>query len=198
MGAPPAKELLPDPISGQPLIEYSLEIAKDCGASPLIISREDKTALTEYFANREEELLRILASREWADSLLQSEKHWLETNLVLLPDTRFDPPDAALRLFRLLEQGAKSAFAIFSAPSFETWGVLAEDSSGAWSICEKPRSVPMGWDGNAWGFFGFRAEYGREILEACLRSGEQNTWMPLSHAPFLIELKCFIDLTRAA
>ncbi len=192
-GSPPAKELLPDPETGRPLIEFALERAREANAEPLVITRSAKVELVAALVEYGVETLSIEPSREWPDTLLQAEAQWCEHNLVLLPDTRYAPLDAAEKMFRALKGGADVVYATFDVEDFSTWGVIAK-SGEAWSLAEKPAAASAG--AMAWGIFGFQRGAGRALLEAKLESTVDHNWKLLRGEVATINLNSFVDLTR--
>jgi len=194
MGTPPAKELLPD-LHGQPLIDFSLELARTSAADPLLISRAEKPELNAYARAHTLDLLLVQPTREWPETLLASESLWRDVNVVLLPDTRFSPTTSVEKMFRELEAGAFSVFATFIAEDLSSWGALAT-REGQTQICEKPRALLDGFAARPWGFFGFRRETGRALLTSMMKTSDSREWCELSELPLVFELESFEDLTR--
>ncbi len=198
VGSPPAKELLPDPENGKPLIKFSLDIAETVDAQAVVITRKNKLILIDalrHYANVE--ICLIDSSKEWPDTLLQSEPYWGENNVVLLPDTRFSPLNTVEQIFSNLESGKKIVFATFAVNDFSTWGVVARNKS-SWHICEKPsnRECLSVETLQAWGIFGFKREFGKELLNAMLQSGFDHRMKPIDSSVDLLHLETFQDLTR--
>lgn len=198
VGTPPAKELFPDPKTRKPLIEFSLDIAKSLDAQARVITRKDKTVLIEALKKyKNAEVFLIEASKEWPDTLLQSEPCWSDFNVVILPDTRFLPINAVSDIFSELEMGADLAFAVFPVDDYSTWGVLAKNKD-TWHICEKPSNLDcLKFEiVNAWGIFGFKKEFGKELLTKMLESGFDHKMRPIQKIVKTIPLEMFKDLTR--
>lgn len=196
MGSPPAKELLPQPESGQPLIRFSLDRARDCDASPVVITRRDKHALVAALEEWGIESYLIDASREWPDTLLQSEPVWGERNLVLLPDTTFEPTSMAAALLDSLSE-TDIAFATFPVVQPEVWGMFGSRNGRAF-VAEKPRTIPEGLTARAWGLFAFRREAGRTLLRAMLESGADHSFHEVFRAKEAAVLTRFTDHSRPA
>jgi hypothetical protein len=196
MGSPPAKELLPSPLDGRPLIDFSLDCARSAGAQPVIITRNDKQALIDAFRETgATQLVTLAASREWPDSPLQAEAHWGDLNIVLLPDTRFTPENICREMYQTLEEEADIVFAVFAPGALSTWGAVREEE-GRFFVCEKPRDASCDSRTFAWGIFGFRREFGVPLLQAMLTSNADHGWKELQGRVRLLELHTFEDLTR--
>lgn len=198
VGSPPAKELLPGP-SGSPLIAFGLEQARLRGWPVHVITRAEKTELIAYLeAYRQQWGLELAIqiidpSREWPDTLLQSEPSWHEKNLLCLPDTVFEP----LGVWdRLAGSSADIAAAVFDPPDFSVWGVFRQDSSGL-SVCEKPSSSSVADGDRAWGVLCWRRESGLALLRAQLESGRDHQWKKIAASLEFFPLSSFDDVTRS-
>src|SRR6266850_3092271 len=84
-----SKELLPDS-NNKPLIQYSLDICRLYQIDPLVILREEKKDLQEYLKKEKVNYITIKPEGEWYDTVLKSQGHWDENNVLMLPDTKFD------------------------------------------------------------------------------------------------------------
>lgn len=93
------KELMRDPMTEKPLIEWSITVAAAADMEPLIISRIDKTNFNEYLDKRwpAHMLVKPEVLKEWPTTVLLSKSEWHSANIMLLPDTRFDMPVALLK-----------------------------------------------------------------------------------------------------
>ncbi|MEW6055464.1 MAG: NTP transferase domain-containing protein [Bdellovibrionota bacterium] len=206
VGSPRAKELLADE-RGLPMIDWCIEHARDRKWKSVVVTRAQKTELIEYLAFKRSPLHPVLEtceikeSLEWPDSLLQSQLHWSENNLVVLPDTRFKPAHVLDQLSAALRQGAHAAFALFDVNEethgpFCAWGIV---DPSRFVLCEKPREIPSGMEKKnckAWGAFGFKKHYGKELLELMLESTLSHRWQKLSRETKFAQLESFVDLTR--
>ena len=87
-----SKEMLIDPITNEPIIKYHLDLCDTYGLDPVIITRPEKTDLIDYCTSAGAEIV-LFANPpdEWPDSILASYYAWDATNILLLPDTRFEP-----------------------------------------------------------------------------------------------------------
>lgn len=195
VGSPPAKELFIDQESGEPLIQYSLRCAALCAAAPLVIVRKDKLELIDYLREKGIEMQLIERSEEWPDTLLQSEALWAEHNVVILPDSKFEPREVAKEMFEYMARGSRLVFAKFSPPEFNTWGCIGRQGT-RWCSCEKPAQVEEIDDLIAWGLFGFARGEGMELLSSMLRTTRTHRWEALACVPALVPLQSFVDCTR--
>jgi bifunctional N-acetylglucosamine-1-phosphate-uridyltransferase/glucosamine-1-phosphate-acetyltransferase GlmU-like protein len=191
MGQPPAKELLPHPQTGRPLIGEALDRIAGQNLRAHVIVRDDKTALLDYLANRKTITVQtVKPTAEWPHTVLQSEASWAQHNLLYLPDTDFAPLDI---MPRLLAAPTATAWAVHRVPDPEHWGML-KLSQGDLHVAEKPQDGSGDW---AWGMVAFQRSAGRNLFEAMIASGEATgAWQKLRFSFRLIELESFRDLTR--
>lgn len=206
VGAPHAKELFPDPETGRPQIDFALELAEKNGASAHVITRREKTQLIEYlndvWRSRVPLTLQFVdPTSEWPQTLLLSKNHWHQNNVVLLPDTKFEPVQAVSQLLTSLESGKDCSFLTFTpeGEDFSTWGTVDASNTSELHGMEKPLAHHLGSfeDPRAWGVFGFRKLHGETLLRELLKS-------TLDRVPYKIPsisvgyfaLKSFKDLAR--
>lgn len=189
VGAPPAKELLLNPKTGLTFIDSALARAGEIG-EPVVISRHDKTVLNEYLKDKSE-LCLIESSREWPETLLMSKSFWREYNLVLLPDTYFEPRVILADLVEALKIH-DVAYGVFSVNDPRTWGAI-EITNSRMKIHEKPHEI---FSANAWGVFSFRSQCGDDVLRAHYESTMDHQPKFLSLSCQLLPLAKFEDLTR--
>lgn len=190
-----SKELLILKEENEPMIEWSLKLAQAHDMQAVIISREDKNDLNEFLEKKKAtydlEVMLIRSSIEWADSLLQAEELWSNSNIVLLPDTRFKPMSIIADLNNVLLQ-SPCAFATFRAESLKTWGAIRYKDE-KYFIAEKPEST-LSTD-LAWGLFGFNESYGKALLQTILKSTSDFILLPEGDVETL-PLEYFEDKTR--
>ncbi len=205
VGEPPAKELLIDPENQRPLIDWSLQLAIDLGLKPVVITRESKTSLRayldEYWHSRGVEVHLVSHSKEWPDSILQSEVLWGPINLMLLPDTRFEPISLVKQLIHDCENDKDASFGFFrTIERLDTWGVLDWSASRTLKICEKPKTLPRissPQDKMApWGLISFKKEVGKNLFSDLLGSNQSHEWFEFRNSYSLHELNSFRDITR--
>ncbi len=211
MGSPAAKELLYSTDLQMTFIDHAIRLAHSWQATPIVVTRADKTELIEYLRANCADQIRlhlIEGSVEWADTCVQSISLLAEHSVLLLPDTQFSPADIGLSLFAALTDAEISA-ACFSPASLSTWGAIATSKDGL-LICEKPKSppvctdhpgAPLVYDGyenaKAWGLLGFRKGRAHELFSKISRSHEEHsTWQKLECTYKELPLNHFVDLTR--
>jgi GTP:adenosylcobinamide-phosphate guanylyltransferase len=199
MGSPEAKEMLPRPagvaLAGEPLIAWSLSLAKLARANVHVIVRPEKKSLIDYLNTRYDltiSLQMVGSTKEWPETLLQSEPFWQKNNLVLLPDVDFAPQAIVDDLFCNMEAGASDlVFATIEKNGYRTWGVVDKVSC---SHCEKPLVATD--SACAWGIFGFQKEFGKVLLQQMLESTFDHHWWKLPGRTDFFNLERFEDLTR--
>lgn len=199
MGAPEAKEMLPRPagshLSGEPLIAWSLRLAKLTGARVHVITRPEKKSLIDYIHTQADDsisLQMVGATKEWPETLLLSEPYWQKSNIILLPDVDFSPDTIVEDLFCKMESNESDlVFATIAKNGYRTWGVVDQASN---SHCEKPLVATA--SACAWGVFGFQKEFGKAILQQMLESTFDHHWWKLPGRASFLSLERFEDLTR--
>ncbi len=205
VGEPPAKEMLIDPENQKPLIDWSLQLAVDLGLKPVVITRESKTSLIsyleKYWRSRGVAIHLVSHSKEWPDSILQSEVLWGAINLMLLPDTRFKPTSLVEDLIRDCEKNKDASFGYFRTnESLDTWGVLDWRESRTLKICEKPKILSKNFSPQdniaPWGLISFKKEVGKNLFSDLLKSNQSHEWFDFKNSYSLHELNSFRDITR--
>lgn len=202
VGSPTAKELLPND-QGEPLIKRSLDQARLHQMAVHLITRKEKAELISYVEKEAREndfelhVQTIDPSREWPETILQSQEFWRARNIVSLPDTVYEPRAVLGEMLQALEQ-KQVVFATFRPGNFTTWGVVFPISETEIAICEKPQEIPQRFQGElkAWGVFGFQKESGVDLLKAQLVSTFDHNWIQLKYSASLFDLTSFEDLTR--
>lgn len=180
-----SKELLPDPNTGKPLIEYYLDICKANNISPLVITRRDKHDLISYLNTNNIEYTTVTPKGEWPDTLLSTIDKWDDNNFLFLPDTRFEGKNVIQDMKNSLALGAKSCFAIHEVADVSKWGSVEK-----YSITEKPDKKEPGW---AWGIAAFNKVEGEAWLEFMRFRGHS---FHLKDSSF-VYLDKFVDITRS-
>jgi dTDP-glucose pyrophosphorylase len=198
VGSPLSKEMLLEVAGGAPLIDWSIRLALQNDLKPVVITRKEKINLIDHLAGRwpEARVLLIENSKEWPHSVALSESHWDDVNLMLLPDTRFEPQELVGQLLTDCRSGVDVSFATFDVSDFTTWGVV-DLKSWPFRICEKPRELLSGPDQfKAWGFFAFRKSCGAELLNGLLKSNLSHEWSEHLFRTQFHPLNSFRDITR--
>lgn len=188
-----SKELLPDPLSGQPLIEKHLVVAKSLGAPVHIITRTEKHDLIDYLERKKPHqqicIQLIESSKEWPDTVLKAKEFFIEKNILILPDTVFSPLSVVSEMTEALQQ-VDVVYATHQVDDPQNWGILSGQE-----LWEKPTDPHFGM--TAWGLIAFRRSVGEQVFEAHLQSTLRKTKARLIYSRFEIRLLGFKDLTRS-
>lgn len=193
------KEMLLDPVTGLPLIHYSVKLALECGFKPVIIYSSNKTKLRAYLVKEFGEGVCIFTkhdpkgNEEWPHSVLSAEKHWGRLNVLILPDVRFSPPIETLLGIKALIKKNEAAFATVNVEDGSKFAVVKEDANGIIYTAEKPKSL-SGKTAQAWGLIGFTKKRGRLIFSAYTRF---QAWIGMPKEKVgILKLAWFKDITR--
>lgn len=202
VGSPPAKELLPD-LQNRPLIDFALEQAFAREWPVHVITRAEKRSLLEHLATWQDRGLDVSIqlvelTKEWPETLLLSRPFWRENNLVVLPDTRYEPLDIWDEMLRVQQKMAAAVYAVCESQDFSnisSWGVIESDP---FRLCEKPQHLLSKSENSylIWGLMMFEKSAGEALLQAHLESTFDHQWKALAAEVHLVRLQSFIDLTR--
>lgn len=160
MGMAPnkSKEMLPDPENdNKPIIDYSLNLCVQFKFKPLVILRKEKKDLKRYLKKRGVDFIEVDHKGEWHETVLLSESHWLENNILILPDTRFQLITNLFDIIKGLELGNNAVFATHEVSDPEKWGIIKD-----YYLFEKPKDLPG--PQKAWGIVGFKNHYGFDLF----------------------------------
>ena len=190
-----SKEMLTDPSTDQPLIQYSLNLCLQYGLKPVIITRPEKQDLIDYLQDKGVELQIEEPGKEWAETVLKTEKNWGTHNIVMLPDCKFGPHkiieqmmfnivtnDLVFALHELPEHG--------STPETTNWGIVTPHKTA-----EKPKNYSQLYGPYyAWGLIGFKKSRGKALFQTYTEKGK---WFDLNNekCSFLF-LDAYRDITR--
>lgn len=184
-----SKEMLPDPAnaSKERIIDYSLKLCRFFHLDPLVIVRKEKQDLIKYMKELGIEMLTIEPCGEWYDTVMESQFHWHEDNLLILPDTRFIPyRRPVLEIKTGLELGSNAVFALHKTEEPGKWGIIND-----YRIFDKPKHLAgEQW---AWGLVGFKSTYGEKIFNTLDNLDKDK--VRLSNVGFTY-LESFEDITR--
>lgn len=192
VGSPEAKELLPSIVDGVPLIDFSLTLAKEFNFHAHVITRTEKKSLIEFLEEKNIESQIVSPTAEWPATILASQSYWHEKNIVVLPDTRFNPKKI-LEVIDLELETNDVVFACFKAEDYSTWGTIRSISVGSFEVWEKPSENNRR---QAWGIFGFRKTVGERLLNVFLKSTLEKKPIQLDLKYKVLDLETFVDLTR--
>ncbi len=198
VGSPPAKELLINPHTQQPLIDHSLGIAQAQGWNKVLITRPDKKGLMDYVTKWEQrEQLKtqwvvVQKTKEWPESILKSSEFWTEKNILILPDTSWAPLGIEEKV--ISELGAYDvSYGIFETPNKQTWGTVSAQGNSL-QLCEKPQNA--GADFKAWGLIAFKKNIGKILFNSILESTMDHQVKSLQIRACLTLMSSFTDHTR--
>lgn len=187
MNLPPnqSKELLIDPKTNEPLIKWTLDLSID----PLIILRKEKEDLIQYCKDNQIEYIITEPTKEWPETILRSEDRWDNTNVLLLPDTRFGSHYLnVMKVRQALQFGCKKlVFGVHKVDDLSKWGEVSLGKTR-----EKPQHL---WkvSGYAWGVLGFSKDIGNSLFNAYLDKTPFN--YEINDVEY-VDLSWFTDLTR--
>jgi hypothetical protein len=185
-----SKELLIDPETNQPLIQWHFDLCKKHKLSPLVITRKDKKDLIKYCELSGVECLVIPDhTGEWYDTVLMSKHRWFQYNILLLPDTKFKPQD----IIKVMKRGSKNGttVAVHIVGEVDKWGIITFRNMFAF-MCEKP-DTQYSVMGLAWGILGFDKVEG----EALMKGFKSRSWFNVNlNLDNVFHLFGFRDLTR--
>lgn len=211
MGKVPAKELLPHPKTLRPFIVEAIEKHKNLESPFHIISRNDKTELNHFLYQIQKEkndismdVQLIDPSREWPETILRSEPHWFDWNLLLLPDADYTPLVTESVLCDLLHMDEREAsfhnhayFFVFNTMTPSLWS-LVDISPWSFDIVEKPSKGKVRISAKAWGLILFHRKVGKALFTALLESSVDHQWKFVNFTAKTIPLNNFEDLTRGS
>lgn len=132
-----SKEMYCLPGDDKPIIEHALRFASIFNAEPIIMSRKEKKDLNSYLRAKKIKPKIIVPKGEWMDTVRASAPYWGESNLLILPDTRYAPCFDSINniFFSLEEMKTGMAFAIHKVKDGSKWCVKGHDDI----MIEKPK-----------------------------------------------------------
>lgn len=178
-----SKEMLHDPVINGPVIQYSLDLCKKYDLDPLIVTRKEKTDLIKYCKKNKIQVLIIEPKGEWYNTVFQSKSQWNYHNILLLPDTRFNPEHIINEIKLALQLEAKSVIGLHLVDDSTKWCILDD-----YALIEKPMKKSKAM---AMGIIGFNDNEGMRIFGSMTK----NRKIHLSQSSFSY-LTDFIDITR--
>lgn len=193
MASHEAKEMLQHPADeGNYLIDYALKLAANMSARILVISRPEKTDLNSYLEKRNINFITHVPSEkeEWMDTVLASSECWDEDNILLLPDTRFDPNFEILKTMeKQLSLGSSLSIALHKVTDPKNWCTLLNGVYGEKYLFEKSELSNSEY---AFGILGFKYKEGLKLFKAL--SQERNYTIPRDTQYLFLDY--FEDVTR--
>lgn len=176
--------------NGFPIIDYALDICKEVGIEPVIITRPDKIDLMKHLDLHHGRIMRSVytPTGEMPQTMIDNRNYWGTYNILLFPDVRFDKPVMTLlSLINAMKTCENLAFGIHKIRDPQNWGVISNKM-----LCEKPTSLIDGALYDAWGLIGFHKYAGVELFTSMLNKGQ---WSKLPNYE-TIQLTNFKDITR--
>lgn len=155
-----SKEMLLDD-QGKKIIDWSIDLCKKENLEPLIISREQKEELNSYIKSIGIEIF-FDEGKSIGSSIMASQDRWWDSNILILPDTRFTYDGSFLKnFFYPLELGNNACFGIFEVKdkNYKDWGVVSNNTLYEKPMCDF-KDLAM-----AWGTISFKKEYGSTIFD---------------------------------
>lgn len=157
-----------------------------------MISRSTKSDLNNYLKEQKINHYLIHQSIDWTDTVLQASKYFNEENILLLPDTYFDPEDIIPLLIDELTISPLT-FGTFSTHEPKLWGCLKLIGEN-YQIAEKPNIHD---ELKAWGLIAFKKHAGEKLFKLLLESTKDHQFKNLDFCKISqIPLNRFFDLTR--
>ncbi len=153
-----SKEMLLDS-KGKPIIEYHLDLCYKYNITPLVITRAEKKDLIQYCTDKSVETLIIEPQREMPFTVLRSWEKWEEDNILLLPDTRFEPTYIIEKVMNDLDLGAELSIALHQVDDPQNWGIVHN-----YKLIEKPKHL-FGTH-EAFGIIGFKRSTGISFFDS--------------------------------
>lgn len=189
-----SKEMLRDPKDQSYLIDYSLNLCYSNKIEPIVISRIEKEDLNSYLRLKGvEHIVLKTPGKEWADTVLKSQGLWTEKNILILPDTRFEPANESIKRVKDLLHQYDLVAGVHKVPGLEIdkWGIIDRNT-----IWEKPSVInpKINSSHKAWGILGFSKSIGEKLFQ----SQNKHNWLTLSPEiePAFVHLDKFEDITR--
>lgn len=179
-----SKELLIDPETNAPIIQYSLDLCNKYNLEPVVVTRAEKRDLIDY-CDRQHVLTQIIVPEgEWMNTVLMSSNYWDRDNILILPDTRFNPTDVILEMKKDLELGARTSIALHKVPDADKWCIVR-----SYTLMEKPKCYPG--EQYAFGLIAFTKAEGRAIFTEL-----KDSKVALPYNSSFRYLENFKDITR--
>lgn len=182
-----SKELLPNPETNSPLIDWHVENAKENGLDVLVVTRDEKKDLIQYCVKNNINLLVVKPEGEWTKTIAKAYQNGFnDYNVVALPDTVYYPKEALGEIAQLVKNTGNFTFGTFPVDDASKWCVTEGDA-----VFEKSH-VLQGNYFSAIGLFGFAREAGLDLFTSLAETGTFKLPTKANH----VSLDIFRDLTR--
>lgn len=192
MGSPPqGKEMLIDPITKERVIDWSIKLALENKLLPIIAVSSKKLELRHYIRTKYPMayVVQVNHVNEWPDTVLAVSEYWhAACNVLILPDTRFNPT----ALSSLLTQSTEISYAVHTIDVPAKYGIVRA-LNNCIVTAEKPGSGAAGT--LAWGLIKWTTwDSGQKIFDTYRTKGK---WIKLlTDSVSLVRLEWFRDITR--
>lgn len=227
MGSPEAKEMLVLKESQEkPLIEHAIAWAQTLKCPIHVITRKEKQSLLRYLENHPYcEFITIQcveATREWPETMLLTQPYLAKQNILILPDTRWEPATQVAVLYNKLAsqsenpdnliylctetQNTHSEFPLSATDGFIASPLLFTKNANEnfTYIVEKPvfgqtdfSQAPEPTNFHQWGLIGFSKEVAPLVFKAHLKATLLKEVQTLPLKSEILFLTSFKDLTRS-
>ncbi len=183
-----SKELLINPKTNKPLIQFWLDICSDNNLSPFLLIRPEKTDLISFCLANQIEHQVMMPGKEWADTIYLSNSMWADKNIVFLPDTEITPKSAVSEMVTNLHH-SPLVMGVFPVNESNKWCVLATTKTGESFLAEKQKLKNVSFVGV--GVWAFEKECGIRMFKDLSESNYHMNVKTLT-----VNLDSFVDLTR--
>lgn len=182
-----SKELLINPDTSKPLIQWHIDLCKKYDIEPIFIVRPEKKDLISYLEKQQYKpiLYSPNEGEEWMYTIYNNREYFSEKNILLLPDTTFSPQDVIVELKEHLEW-LEFVLLLHEIPQNEQylWGIYENEV-----VLEKPKAC---YSNLAWGVIGFDIN----CVDAFKELGETKKINLQKRVKYDILLNNFKDVTR--
>ena len=194
MGLQPhqSKEMLTDPNDkSKYLIDYALDLCYSNNIDPIVISRQGKDELNDYLKPYKLDLIILKEpGKEWAETVLKSQGLWGDKNILILPDTRFQPETIIPDIIK--STNCYSSIVVgwheIKPEDSHKWGTV-----NSYGIYEKQGTL----FNKAWGILGFTKFSGQELFQSLKPEGTFQFHQIDECSPEFRKLNNFKDITRS-
>lgn len=196
MGYPSiGKEMLIDPVTMKPVIDWPLSLCQKYSLKPIVITTDGKVELQQYVQAFYPEAQLVITgyNKEWPETVLKTQPYWGKKNVLVLPDTRFTPEDSINEMLERLDMGLKIGVGLHKVPDEEhgTFGIVRYKGAGEAILVEKPNNQ-MEDTNTAWGLLSWVGNEGAPLFKNFCNRGKEIEVDDV----FCLYLDSFIDITR--
>lgn len=182
-----SKELLPDPYTGSPIIEWHIHNLKRHNIEPFIVTRAEKKDLIQYCKDKGLRYVVMSPGEEWQHTVFNSHPFWEDYNILVFPDSRFFPTFSLHDIKNALKYGFDFGLGTFPVSDSSKWCCVTNDG-----IYEKKQDLQG--PHLAIGIFGFTRIGGLKLFEGLKTHKEYKFDIVAQHKTS--NLTMFKDLTR--